>query len=174
MKKILIFLLMCYLAQGCILIRGWEYYAVDEPGGRAYLKDMKFKDSFEPEMANYIDDNVVYVWDDRSNRPSFSTDSDYIVIRFFKTGQWISFGCDEVTPEHCNNLNQSSYVGYYNYRNGFVLQERPNFDFSQSGTRRIDKAKILPSGDLFLKYKTLEITFKKTEVKGLKPLLPDW
>ncbi len=61
MKKILIFLLMCYLAQGCILIRGWEYYAVDEPGGRAYLKDMKFKDSFEPEMANYIDDNVVYV-----------------------------------------------------------------------------------------------------------------
>jgi hypothetical protein len=134
MKKISIFFLTLIILISCNVIKGWESYAVKETNGRAYLKTMKFKESFEAEMANYIDEKSIYILE---RQPSENI-SKYVVLRFFKTGQWIRYVSNEY-PEASlvNDLKKGSFIGYYNYKNGKILTEEPNFNFSNSGKSNI-------------------------------------
>lgn len=170
MKKLVACALVLNLIQSCTVAKGWENYAVQEPDGKAYLKEMKFKESFKPEMAKFIDEKAIYAWE----RPKSAGYPNYVVFRFFKTGQWISFACNVLEPSCINNLDQKSFAGYYNYENGMILAETANFNFSEGGVRQIDKFKILEDGSLFLNYLDMDIIYKKIVNEDIKVVKPNW
>ena len=170
MRQSYLFFIVIILIQSCAVTKGWETYAVQEPNGKAYLKEMKFKKSFQPEMANYIDEDAIYAW----KRPESSGPPNYVVFRFFKTGQWISFSCNELEPNCINNLNQKSFVGYYNYKDGAILTEAANFNFSKSGKSEINKLKILDNGNLYINYSNTEIIYQKIKGEQVEKVTPDW
>ena len=170
MKKILVALLIINLIQACTVAKGWEHYAVQEPGGKAYLKEMQFKKSFKPEMANYIDEDAIYAW----KRPESAGLPNYVIFRFFKTGQWISFSCNELESSCVNNLDQKSFAGYYNYKNGEILTETANFNFSQGGVRQINRLKIFEDGSLSINYLEMEIVYQKIKNSEVKMVVPNW
>jgi len=43
MKQMYLFFIVIILIQSFAVTKGWETYAVQEPNGKAYLKEMKFK-----------------------------------------------------------------------------------------------------------------------------------
>ena len=131
---------------------------------------MKFKESFQSEMGNYIDENVIYVW----KRPESAGSPNYIVFRFFKTGQWISFSRNELESSCVNNLNQKSFVGYYNYKDGMILTEAANFNFSKSGKSEINKLKIMEDGSLYHNYSKTDMFYQKTKNEEVKNVVPNW
>jgi len=48
MKRAFLFFIVITI-QSCAVTKGWEVYAMQEPNGKAYLKEMEFKESFRPE-----------------------------------------------------------------------------------------------------------------------------
>jgi len=169
MKRTFLFFIVITI-QSCAVTKGWETHAVQEPNGKVYLKEMKFKESFRPEMADYIDEDAIYAW----KRPETAGSPNYVVFRFFKTGQWISFSCSELEPGCINNLNQKSFVGYYNYKDGMILTEAANFNFSKAGKSEINKMIIFEDGSLYLNDLRTEMLYKKIKGEQVEKISPTW
>jgi hypothetical protein len=172
MKKISIFFLIVIFLVSCNVIQGWQSFAIQEPNGRAYLKDMKFKKSFKSEMANYIDEKSIYILE---REPSENI-SRYVILRFFKTGQWIRYVSNEYPkPSLVNDLKKGAFIGYYNFKNDKILTEEPNFNFSNSGKSNIHS--FIVKGDFIEQIKTPfkdNPIYKKTKIDNLEQVIPDW
>lgn len=181
MKRFIIILLSIFLLlqlQSCNVLKGWQSYSVQEPNGRSYLKDMKFKESFKSEMGDLIDENAIYYRYYENESIDFKLHSG---IRFFKTGQYIGYGSrDELDYSIFTELKKGG-IGYYNVKvkDSIIILEYPNHLFRRSGKRNLDKYKILSNGDLESITKSASdygAVYKKIPLseKNLIEVVPDW
>ena len=171
MKNKFIIIVIFIIVTGCSAYN-WQSYAVKEPNGRLYLKQMKFKESFETDMGDCIDEGVIYILEQEpgKNVPR------YIILRFFDTGQWIRFTSNEYpTSDLINDMTMGKFIGYYNCKKDILLTEEPNFNFSNSGVRNIHNFKIYDSyiEQLNSPFKSKPI-YKKCKIDGMQPISPDW
>lgn len=176
MKALYLLIIAC-LIQGCANLKP-NSYAVINPDSRTYLIDMKFKNSFKPEMASLIDENVIYYRYYKNESINFELHSG---IRFFKSGQYIGYGSkEELDHSIFTQLNKGG-IGYYNskVKDSIVIIESANLLYRRSGKRNLDKYKVLPNGDLksiTRQASDYNAIYKKINLNesNLKELVPDW
>lgn len=176
MKKMFLLFLL-WLAQGCVISKP-ESFAVIDSDKRSYLKEMKFKDSFRPEMNILIDKNTVYYRYYENKAIDLKLHSG---LRFFKTGQYIGYGSREELDYFIFTKLNKGGIGYYNSKinDSIIIIEKPNLIFRRAGKRNFDKYKVLPNGDL--KSITKQASdyggiYKKIPLSenSLEEFIPDW
>lgn len=174
MKKFILFFSVIILIQlqSCNVTKGWQSYAIKEHNGRSYLKNMKFKNSFQSEMANCIDEESIYLLE----REPAANITQYVILRFFKTGQWVRYiSNDYPTSDLVNNLSKGVFIGYYNCKQGIITTEEPNFNFSAAGKSNIHYYQI--NNNFIEQLKTpfkSNPFYKKVKIDGMIPVSPDW
>lgn len=153
----------------CRLMLHYTNYIEENEYGRMHLKNMKFKKSFKPEMANSIDVNSIYFnfYEDTSINYKM-----YGYWRFFNDGQYATFrsNTDDV---NINNFDKAFMVGYYNVIGNKLLIEFPNTSINEPGKRVILKFEILNDGIKQIKPKKY-LVYKKIGTDNLLPINPDW
>ncbi|MDV6167105.1 hypothetical protein R1T16_01625 [Flavobacterium sp. DG1-102-2] len=162
MKKIKL-LSAVFIFQGCYLMQEWQSYSVKEHNGRSFLKEMKYKESFTPQMSNLIDQNCLY------HRYYENPSIDYKLhsgIRFFKNGQYIIYNSSSALNYSIFTTFSQGEIGYYNsnLKDSIIIIEKANHLFRRAGKRSLDRYKVTSNGDLISITKDasdLEVSTKK-------------